>query len=71
MKRYGDNLPSSKIFDDELNHEHGRDVRVIFGGCGVRFSTFSQPPRFAPKRKKFDLWSVLGFRKEKSKEEIA
>lgn len=63
MKRYGDNLPASSISETEIAHEHGRNVRVMYGGCGVRFGTFSKPVEYAPKRKRLDLLSLLGLKR--------
>ncbi|HLO13952.1 MAG TPA: hypothetical protein VK206_03920 [Anaerolineales bacterium] len=69
MKRYGDNLPTSCLTEAELNTGHGRNVTVMYGGCGVRFGTFSKPVEYPKRRKTFDLLSLLGLRrkiKEKS-----
>lgn len=69
MKRYGDNLPSNSSTDEP---ENGRDknVTVMYGGCGVRFGTFSKPVEYPKKRKAFDILSVLGFKRDKAKEGI-
>ena len=69
MKRYGDNLPSSCISEEEIANEHGRNVRVMYGGCGVRFGTFSKPVEYPRKRKPLDLLSFLGFKRNKTKKE--
>jgi hypothetical protein len=67
MKRYGDNLSSSSVSEDALSQEHGRNVRVMYGGCGVRFGTF--PQRVEPqKHKNFDILSLLGLKQNKIKE---
>lgn len=70
MKRYGDNLPSSNISEDALSYEHGRNVRVMYGGCGVRFGTFAQPVDFPQKHKNLDILSLFRFRRQKSKKNI-
>jgi hypothetical protein len=67
MKRYGDNLPSSSISEAEPVREHGRNVQVMYGGCGVRFGTFSKPVEYAPKRKPLDLLSFFGLKRNKTK----
>lgn len=69
MKRYGDNLPSSNNLEDELEDQSGRNVQVMYGGCGVRFGTFSKPVDHTPKRKKPSLLSLLGFKRNKMKKE--
>lgn len=68
MKRYGDNLPSGNAFEDELNSEHGRNAVVMYGGCGVRFGTFSKPVEHPQKHKVLDLLSLLGFGRSRSKD---
>lgn len=70
MKRYGDNLPSSSISEDALNYEHGRNARVMYGGCGVRFGTFPQPVSFSKQHKNFDILSLFRFRRQKAKKNI-
>jgi hypothetical protein len=70
MKRYGDNLPSPNISEDALSYEHGRNVRVMYGGCGIRFGTFPQPVGFPKKHKNLDILSLFGFRRQKSKKNI-
>jgi hypothetical protein len=65
MKRYGDNLPCSDISEDALSYEHGRNVRVMYGGCGVRFGTFSRPVTLPKNRKTLDILSLFGFRRQK------
>jgi len=70
MKRYGDNLPSSNISEDALSSEHGRNVRVIYGGCGVRFGTLPQRVELPQKNKSLDILSLLGLRRQKSKKNI-
>ena len=69
MKRYGDNLSSSSISEDELMQESDRNLRVMYGGCGVRFGTFSRPVTYAPKRKPLDLLALLGLKRNKRKKE--
>jgi hypothetical protein len=68
MKRYGDNLPSSNTSEDTLYHDHGRNVRVIYGGCGVRFGTFPQRVELPERRPGLDILSLLGFKQNKYKE---
>jgi hypothetical protein len=65
MKRYGDNLRSSNISEDALSYEHGRNVRVLYGGCGVRFGTFPQPVELPQKHKSLDILSLLGLKRNK------
>ena len=67
MKRYGDNLPPCSISEDALCHEHGRNTLVMYGGCGVRFGTFSRPVEYPEKRKRLSLLSLFGLRKDKKK----
>jgi hypothetical protein len=69
MKRYGDNLPSPNIFEEELNNERGRSALVMYGGCGVRFGTFSKPTEHPQKHKPFDLLLFLGLKKITPKED--
>ncbi len=68
MKRYGDNLPSSNNSEDELENQYGRNITVMYGGCGVRFGTFSKPVEYPKKRKTLDILSLLGFRQNKIKQ---
>jgi hypothetical protein len=70
MKRYGDNLPASNISEDELSYEHGRNVRVMYGGCGVSFGAFSQRVDFPKKQKGLDILSLFRFGRKKSKKII-
>ena len=70
MKRYGDNLPCSSISEDELYSTHGRNVMVMYGGCGVRFGTFTKPVEHPRKRKTFDLLSLLGLKQNKLKQKM-
>lgn len=69
MKRYGDNLPVSNISEDEVSGQHGRHVAVMYGGCGVSFGSFPKPIEYPKKRKSFHLFSLLGFRRNKDKNE--
>lgn len=68
MKRYGDNLPSANKLEDETDMQHHGSVQVMYGGCGVRFGTFTQPVKPVQKRKMLNILSLLGFRRKKSKE---
>jgi hypothetical protein len=68
MKRYGDNLPSSNISEDALSYEHGRNVRVLYGGCGVRFGTFTQRVELPQKHKSWDILSLLRLKRNKPNE---
>jgi len=68
MKRYGDNLPSSNISEDALSYEHGRNVRVLYGGCGVRFGTFTQRAELHQKHKSWDILSLLRLKRNKPNE---
>jgi hypothetical protein len=68
MKRYGDNLPSKDGPEDNLENEYSRNEKVMYGGCGVRFGTFSKPVQYTRKRKKFDLLSLLGLKRNKAKQ---
>ena len=64
MKRYGNNLPDS--IDIEAEVDKPQSVKVMYGGCGVRFGTFAKtlpPPK---KRKTFDLLAWLGFKHRKN-----
>ena len=67
MKRYGDNVTSSSISEDEVGNKHDGYVRVMYGGCGVRFGAFQRPITPPQKRKTLDLLSLLGFRENKEK----
>ena len=69
MKRYGDNLSSSSISEDELAQEPDRNIKVMYGGCGVRFGTFSRPVVYAPKRKPLDLLALLGLKRNARKKD--
>ncbi len=62
MKRYGDNLPSSETSEDL---DAPQSVQVIYGGCGVRFGTFTQKPISSKKRKSLDILALLGFKLRK------
>lgn len=66
MKRYGDNLPPSNKPEDELENQPDRNAQVMYGGCGVRFGTFSKPVEHAPKRKTLDLLSLFGLKRKKA-----
>ena len=68
MKRYGDNLPSFGISEEEVEIQHGRNVTVMYGGCGVRFGTFSKPIEYPKKRKSLDVFALFGFRRNKPKQ---
>jgi hypothetical protein len=68
MRRYGDNLLCCGISEYELSSEHGRNVMVMYGGCGVQFGAFSKPVEYPKKQKTFDILSFLGLRKDKLKE---
>lgn len=59
MKRYGDNLPSN--CQGELVNEHDKMVQVIYGGCGVRYSTFTKPVETPKKRKPLNIFSKFKF----------
>lgn len=63
MKRYGDNLPSSEKIE-ELDEP--QSVQVMYGGCGVRFGTFTQKPIPSKKRKTLAILALLGFRRRKN-----
>jgi hypothetical protein len=41
---------------------------VMYGGCGVRFGTFSKPVEHPQKHKVLDLLSLLGFGRSRSKD---
>jgi hypothetical protein len=62
MKRYGDNLPSSEKIE-ELDTP--QSVQVMYGGCGVRFGTFTQKAIPSKKHKTFDILALLGFKRRK------
>lgn len=55
MRRYGDNRPSSNVQEDAEN-ERGEIVKVIRGGCGVRYGILDflanaeQPPVHKPSK---------------------
>ena len=63
MKRYGDNLPSSEK-PDELDEP--QSVQVMYGGCGVRFGTFTQKTIPSQKRKTLDILALLGLKRRKN-----
>ncbi len=63
MKRYGDNLPSSEKTEEELDEP--QSVQVLYGGCGVRFGTFTQKPITSKKRKTLDILALLGLKRTK------
>ena len=64
MKRYGDNLPSSEKFEEELDAP--QSVQVMYGGCGVRFGTFTQKPIPSKKRRALDILALLRFKRRKN-----
>ena len=66
MKRYGDNLPSSNC-QEEITSGNGTTVQVIYGGCGVRYGTFTRPVEPPRKRKSLNIFSLLKFRRKKNK----
>jgi hypothetical protein len=68
MKRYGDNLPSSDISEEEVELQHGRHVMAMYGGCGVMFGTFSKPIEYPKKHKTLDFLSLLRFKRNKLKQ---
>jgi hypothetical protein len=39
----------------------------MYGGCGVRFGTFSKPVEYAQKTKPLDLLSLFGLKRNKAK----
>ena len=63
MKRYGDNLPASEK-TEELDEP--QSVQVMYGGCGVRFGTFTQKPIPSKKYKSLDILALLGFKRRKN-----
>ncbi len=63
MKRYGDNLPSSETSEELAAPQ---SVQVMYGGCGVRFGTFTQKPIPSEKRKSLDILALLGFKRRKN-----
>ena len=65
MKRYGDNLPSN--CQGELVNGHDKMVQVIYGGCGVRYGTFTRPAEIPKKRKTLNLFSLFKFERDKNK----
>ncbi len=69
MKRYGDNLPFSGVCEDELSYQHGRNVSVMYGGCGVSFGSFPRPVEDPKKRKTIRVLSLLGFKRNKTDNE--
>ena len=68
MKRYGDNVPSTGISEEEVEYQHGRNVAVMYGGCGASFGTFSKPIEYPKKRKTLDILSFLRFKHNKIKQ---
>lgn len=62
MKRYGDNLPSSEK-PEELDAP--QSIQVLYGGCGIRFGTFTQKPIPSKKRKTLNILTLLGFKRSK------
>lgn len=64
MKRYGNNLPASIHIEDEVDTP--QSVQVMYGGCGVRFGTFTKTLTPPKKRKTFDLLALLGFKHRKN-----
>ena len=71
MKRYGDNLPSSGIPEQDVEYQHGRNVSAMYGSCTVRSGTFSKPIEYSKKHKTLDILSLLGFRRNKIKQKRA
>ncbi len=69
MKRYGDNLPFSGICEDELSYQHGRNVSVMYGGCGVNYGSFSKPMEYSRKRKSFSILSLFRSKRNKAQNE--
>jgi hypothetical protein len=65
MKRYGDSLSSN--CQGELVNEHDKMVQVIYGGCGVRYGTFTRPAEIPKKRKTVNIFSLLKFGRKKPK----
>lgn len=66
MKRYGDHLPFPGVCEDELSYQHGRNVSVMYGSCGVSFGSFPKPIGYPKKRKTFTILSLLRFKRNKN-----
>jgi hypothetical protein len=69
MNRYGEKLSPVDTSDPELDDEHDRYERVMYGGCGVRFGTFQRRVEIPRSRPRFDLLSFLGLRRNQTKEQ--
>jgi hypothetical protein len=69
MNRYGGRLSSIETSDTEYGNEHDRYEQVMYGGCGVRFGSFTRRAEIQKSRPAFDLFSFLGLRRKQPKEE--
>jgi hypothetical protein len=65
MRRYGDNVT---IEDFAEVDERPQNTRVMFGGCGVNYGSFSRPVK--PQKKNFwqELLSLIGFKQKEAGE---